>query len=44
MPNAGDLKMVGLVAAGVILAGMILYWGKDIEILNSAHKGFDYVG
>lgn len=44
MPSMGDLKMVGLVAAGVILAGFILYQGRDLSFLNTAHKGFDYIG
>lgn len=44
MPNMGDIKTVALVAAGVILAGIILYQGREIGLLNTAHKGFDYIG
>ncbi|WP_298334129.1 hypothetical protein [Asticcacaulis sp.] len=44
MPNMGDIKTVLLAAAGVIVAGIILYQGRDIGILNTAHKGFDYIG
>lgn len=35
---------IGLTAAGVIVAGLVLYYGKSVKILNDAHQGFDYVG
>lgn len=44
MPNVGDLKTVALCAAGVILAGLILNWGRDIDFLAKSHEGFDYIG
>jgi hypothetical protein len=40
----GDLKTVALCAAGVIVAGLILNWGRDISFLNQSHQGFDYTG
>lgn len=38
------LMTVALVAIGVIVAGYVMYQGRDIDLLNTAHKGFDYVG
>ena len=35
---------IGLTAAGVILAGAILYAGKSNSMLNYCHQGFDYTG
>jgi hypothetical protein len=37
-----DLKTIALVAVGVIVAGMILNYGRDIKLLEDAHDGFDY--
>ncbi len=36
--------LVAVAAAGTILGGYILYKGKDVQILNDAHQGFDYTG
>lgn len=36
------LVMVGLVAAGVIVAGLIMKWGRDsVPFLMEASDGFD---
>lgn len=42
--SAESAKFVILVAAGVIVAGLIMYWGgeNDIPGLVEAGKGFDY--
>ncbi len=45
MGNMGTMaKQVGIVALGVIVAGLILYWGNenDIDLFEKAGKGFDY--
>ncbi|HEV7283955.1 MAG TPA: hypothetical protein VGN75_03785 [Kaistia sp.] len=42
--KAADFKTIALCAAGVIVAGLILSYGRDIDILNQAHDGFDYTG
>lgn len=44
MPSMADLKIVGLCALGVIVAGIILNKGRGISILADAHEGFDYIG
>ena len=36
-----DFKMVGLVAAGVVLAGLIMYYGQDLPVVGDARNGFD---
>lgn len=36
----GDLKMVGLVAAGVLLAGYVFRNFSDIGVVNESAKGF----
>lgn len=33
--------MVAAGALGVILGGLIIYYGRDIQILRDAHEGFD---
>jgi hypothetical protein len=37
----GDVKTVGLVVLGVMLAGLLMYHMKDIELVRQAHGGFD---
>lgn len=39
-----SLKTVVLSAAGVVLAGLILNYGRDISFLKDAHDGFDRLG
>lgn len=39
-----DFKMVLLCAAGVLVAGLILNYGRDVKLLNDSHQGFDYTG
>ena len=36
----GDLKMVGLVVAGVLVAGYIFRNFSDIDAVNQSAKGF----
>lgn len=37
-----NLMMVGLVAAGVIVAGLVMQYGRgSIPLLRQAHDGFD---
>lgn len=40
----GDVKTVVLVALGVVVAGLAMYYGKNIQLLDDAHQGFDRIG
>lgn len=42
--SAESAKFVILVAVGVVVAGLILYWGgeNDVPGLVESGKGFDY--
>jgi len=44
MPSHATLKLLALTAAGVILAGLIMYYGKEysIPLIDKAADGFDY--
>lgn len=37
----GDIKTVALVALGVFVAGLAMYYARDIDIVNKARNGFD---
>lgn len=39
--NAKDLKFLALVAGGVLIAGWIMNFGRDVGLLDAAHEGFD---
>lgn len=36
-----DAKTVALVTLGVIVAGWILNYGEDIELIKTANKGYN---
>ncbi|WP_428481905.1 hypothetical protein [Pyruvatibacter mobilis] len=36
-----DIKMVALVAAGVMLAGLVMSFGRSYPLIGDAHNGFD---
>ena len=37
----GDLKTVALVAAGVLVAGLVMKNFRDIQLIDDAHNGYD---
>ncbi|MEQ8585933.1 MAG: hypothetical protein RLO01_01875 [Thalassobaculaceae bacterium] len=37
----GNLKSVALVAAGVMLAGLVMYYGRDLPVIGDARNGYD---
>lgn len=40
-----DIKTVGLVAAGVIVAALVIQYGRgSVPLLQQAHEGFDGLG
>lgn len=41
MPKKTDIKFVGLVALGVMIAGYAMYQFRDIELIEQARNGFD---
>ena len=41
MLKADDFVMVGIVAAGVLVAGLIMSNFRDIKLIDDAHNGFD---
>lgn len=40
MPKKTDVKLVAMVAVGVIVAGYVMYMGRDIGVLADANRGF----
>ena len=36
-----DLKMVGLVAVGVMVAGLAMYHGRNVALIDDARRGYD---
>lgn len=41
MPKKSDIKAVGAVVIGVVLAGLIMAKFNDVGIIGAAHSGFD---
>lgn len=35
------VKQVGIVAVGVAVAGLIMYYGRDFAVIGDARRGFD---
>lgn len=40
MPKKADVKLVALVAAGVIAAGFLMHTFRDVEAIDNARSGF----
>ena len=40
MPKKGDIKLVGLVALGVVVAGFAMYQFRDIGLIAQARAGY----
>lgn len=40
MPKKTDVKLVALVAAGVMLAGYAMYQFRDVGFIDEARSGF----
>lgn len=41
MPKKSDIKLVGLVAIGVMVAGYAMYQFRDVTLINQARSGYD---
>ena len=39
--SSRDVKTVILTAIGVFVGGLIMYFGRDIDVVKNATKGFD---
>lgn len=40
MVNKGDIKVLGLVVAGVLIAGFGMSYFRDIEVVRTAANGY----
>ena len=40
MPKKNDLKFMAMVTGSVMLAGFIMYLGRDIDLVDQARSGY----
>lgn len=40
MPKKTDIKLMAIVAAGVIAAGFIMHQFRDVDFIDQANSGF----
>lgn len=41
MPKKADLKAVGIVTVGVMLAGFLMYQFRDVQLVAQASAGYN---